>query len=471
MDLNVIMNDDNNTDLIHGIPKEILFPLLDNPHESFIIVDKKGCILFMSKSYERMSSMSVHEAIGKHVTEVSPNTRVHKVLETGKPEIGEPFFLEGKQRIVARVPIKKNGEIIGAYGKLIFWDAAKINELHNQLDRLKGKIKNYKEEINQLYSSRYSFENIVGKSYLLQMAKDLALEASKTDSTILITGESGTGKEVFAHAIHHFSKRKGHPFIGINCSCIPTELAESELFGYEPGSFTGAMKKGKVGKFELADRGTIFLDEIGDMPLHIQVKLLRVLQEKQIEKIGGKPKNIDCRVIAASNRNLEDMTKEEKFRSDLYYRLNVVNINLPPLRQMKKDIPLLAYHFIHKLTQNIPKNNIISISNEAMEALINYSWPGNIRELKNLLEGAIIYCKGSQIELDHLPTKLKTEAETPDAGEYTSRTFREQMRTAEINIIKKTLILACNDKTAASKILGIHRTGLHKKIKKYGLNG
>jgi transcriptional regulator with PAS, ATPase and Fis domain len=457
-------------ELIDNIPREILFQMLDNPAESLIVVDRKGCILFMSKIYEQIASMSVSEAIGRHVTEVSPNTRIHKVLTTGKSEIGEPFFLKGKLRIVARVPIKKDGEIIGAYGKLLFWHTAKFNALHDQLSRLKGEIKNYKDEISQIYTSRYSFKNIIGESYLLRMAKDQALQVSNTDSTVLITGESGTGKELFAHSIHQSSKRGAHPFIGVNCSCIPRELAESELFGYEGGSFTGARKKGKLGKFELADKGTLFLDEIGDMPLNVQVKLLRVLQEKQIEKVGGKPKNIDCRIIAATNRNLEELMKEGKFRPDLYYRLNVANIRVPSLREMKSDIPFLVHYFLAKLTQVIPKN-ITSISSEAMEALTRYSWPGNIRELENLLEGAIIFCKGNQIELDLLPSRFKIEPGLSIILKSldSDLTLKEQLQILEKKIIERTLRVANNERTTTSKILGIHRSGLQKKIKKYNI--
>ena len=456
--------------LLENIPRDLLYHLLDSPTESLIIIDNDGRVLFMSTAYEQISSMTVSQAIGKHVTDISPTTRLHTVLKTGKAEIGEPFFLQGKVRIVARIPIKKDGQVIGAYGKLLFWHSDKIRDLYNQLKQLKGTIKNYQNRISQFYSSRYNVENIVGESFSLQKAKTQALQVANTDSTVLIRGESGTGKELFAHMIHHASRRSAFPFIGVNCSCIPYELAESELFGYEPGSFTGATKKGKKGKFELAENGTIFLDEIGDMPINIQGKLLRVLQEKQIEKIGGKPVTVDCRVIAATNRPLEEMMKEGKFRPDLYYRLNVAKIRLPSLKQMKSDIPLMVQHFIAKLKESIPKN-ISSISPEAMEALVNYSWPGNIRELENMLEGAIIFCTGNQIELEHLPQRITRNPNSTTDQQYfdSSLTLKEQMQLVEKQIIKKTLAMTGNDKTAAANLLNIHRSGLHKKIRQYGL--
>jgi transcriptional regulator with PAS, ATPase and Fis domain len=470
-------NKSNSFDFIDNIPREMLFQLLDNPLESLIVVDEKGLVLFMSKAYEQISSMSVSEAIGKHVTEVSPTTKVHKVLESGKAEIGEPFFIKGKLRIVARIPIKKNNKIIGAYGKLIFWHSEKVKYLYDQINKLKGEIKHYKDQIIKANSSQYSLNDIVGESYPLKIVKEQALQVADTDSTVLITGESGTGKELFAHSIHYHSSRSAYPFVSINCSCIPKELAESVMFGYAPGAFTGATKNGQIGKFELADKGTIFLDEIGDMPMNIQVKLLRFIQEKQIEKIGGKPMRVDCRIIAATNRDLEELVKQGAFRSDLYYRLNVVNISLPPLRQMKSDIPLLVHYFVAKLTQNIPKK-ISSITPEAMNALIHYHWPGNIRELENLLEGAIIFCKGTQIDVEHLPPRLIEKNEIKNnfnlnikSRQDLGKTLKEQMQLIEKQIILNTLKMTDNDVGKASEMLGIHRSGLYKKLKIYGICG
>ncbi len=452
-----------------NIPKDILFRILDNPHESLVIVDAKGTIVFMSKSYEETGVKSVKDAVGKNVADVIHGSRMYRVLQSGRAEFGQSVILRGKPRIIARIPIIKEGKVIGAIGKVLFWHMEKINELYNLINDLKGKIDHYKSELGHIYASRYSFENIIGESVNIRDAKELAHQGAKTDAPILITGESGTGKELFAHSIHHASKRKNHPFVRVNCSCIPADLIESELFGYKPGAFTGASAKGKMGKVELAAKGTIFLDEIGDMPPNFQVKLLRVIQEKEIEKIGGDPQKIDFRVITATNHDLGMMVKNGEFRLDLYYRINVFNINLPPLREMKDDIPSLVYHFINELKKDMPKD-IHSVSDEAMAAIKAYPWPGNMRQLRNVIERAMISCTRNRLELEDLPKSLVEELIAPVSGNG-SLSLKEQMSKAEKAIITNTLKFTGNNRTKAAEMLKIHRTGLHQKLKKYGITG
>ncbi|MBU1156630.1 MAG: sigma 54-interacting transcriptional regulator [Proteobacteria bacterium] len=433
-----------------------------------IIVDQDGRILFMSKSYEDFIPIPHEEAVGKHLTDVIPNGQLHKVIESGRAKIGATFTVDGQPRVIARIPLKKDGKTIGAYGKLMFWHADKVGELYQRINALHGRLQLFKDTLNEIYRSNYGFDNIIGNSPLIKHAKEIALQSALTDSPVLITGESGTGKEMFAHSIHRASKRRDRPFVSVNCSSIPKELVESELFGYEPGTFTGALRKGKIGKFELAETGTIFLDEIGDMPLNMQVKLMRVLQEKEIEKLGGKPRKIDFRLIAATNRNLEKMMEENTFRNDLYYRLNVVNIRLPPLRVMKEDLPMLVKHFIKEIRQVMPKD-VRSISDEAMEIIMRHSWPGNIRELRNMLEGAMIRCKGTQIEAEHLPPGLDKPPCVRLADTSSGDSLREQLDIAEKAIIKDALERAGQNRSKAAKMLGIHRTGIYQKMKKYGL--
>jgi len=454
--------------VIDKIPRDILFQVLDNPYESMIIVDQDGRILFMSKSYEDFIPIPHEEAVGKHLTDVIPNGQLHKVIESGRAKIGATFTVDGQPRVIARIPLKKDGKTIGAYGKLMFWHADKVGELYQRINALHGRLQLFKDTLNEIYRSNYGFDNIIGNSPLIKHAKEIALQSALTDSPVLITGESGTGKEMFAHSIHRASKRRDRPFVSVNCSSIPKELVESELFGYEPGTFTGALRKGKIGKFELAETGTIFLDEIGDMPLNMQVKLMRVLQEKEIEKLGGKPRKIDFRLIAATNRNLEKMMEENTFRNDLYYRLNVVNIRLPPLRVMKEDLPMLVKHFIKEIRQVMPKD-VRSISDEAMEIIMRHSWPGNIRELRNMLEGAMIRCKGTQIEAEHLPPGLDKPPCVRLADTSSGDSLREQLDIAEKAIIKDALERAGQNRSKAAKMLGIHRTGIYQKMKKYGL--
>jgi transcriptional regulator with PAS, ATPase and Fis domain len=456
------------TALVNNIPRDILFSLLDNPHESYVIVDAGGIIRFMSKSYENMSSFSQKDAVGRHISQVLPHSRVHKVLETGKADVGTPMILDGDHRIVSRIPFTRKGRVIGAVGKILFWHTEQLNELNTLINRLKGRIEQYKEELRQVYDSRYGFDHIIGQTQAIRNAKAMARKAAATDSPILITGESGTGKELFAHAIHRESPRKGRPFVRVNCSSIPGELFESELFGYEPGAFTGADKKGKIGKFELAQFGTIFLDEIGDLPLNLQIKLMRVLQEKEIEKVGGHPQKIDFRIITATNRNLEDLMRKGEFRLDLYYRMNVINIKLPPLRELREDIPTLGLHLLTQLKKEIPKN-IHSISTAAMNALMSHDWPGNTRELRNVIERALIVCNRDQIELEDLPPAVQKAGNTVQPASGPSGTLKEILNEAEKHAIVEMLKNSGNNRTDAACRLGIHRTGLYQKMKKHRL--
>ena len=327
-------------------------------------------------------------------------------------------------------------------------------------------IKNYNKMSND---HRIFLDNIIGNSYAINKAKEEALMASKTSSTVLITGESGTGKELFARAIHNHSHRSGNPFIAINCVAIPDNLLESELFGYAEGAFTGAKKGGSLGKFELADKGTIFLDEIGDMSLHLQAKLLRVLQEKEVDKIGAKHNvTIDVRIIAATNKNLEDMVKKGTFREDLYYRLNVIPVVLPTLRQRKNDIHLLIEYMIREYSNKLSKN-VEGIDIQAMEYLCEYSWPGNIRELQNVIEYSVNRCEGSTINLDNIPNRIKHSHSNNELNINTT----EQIVTLdelEKNEIIKALEKYKNykkDKDLAAKALGISRATLYRKIDKY----
>lgn len=327
-------------------------------------------------------------------------------------------------------------------------------------------IKNY----NKISHDHQIFlDNIIGNSYSINKAKEEALMASKTSSTVLITGESGTGKELFARAIHNHSDRSGNPFIAINCAAIPDNLLESELFGYEEGAFTGAKKGGSLGKFELADKGSIFLDEIGDMSLHLQAKLLRVLQEKEVDKIGAsKNVSIDVRIIAATNKDLEDMVKKGTFREDLYYRLNVIPVVLPTLRQRKNDIHLLIEYMIKEYSSKLNKN-VDDIDVQALEYLCNYSWPGNIRELQNIVEYSVNRCESNIITLDNLPNRVKYG----QANDEITINDTENIATLE-ELEKKEIIKALEkyknykkDKDLAAKALGISRATLYRKIERY----
>ena len=455
--------------LLENVPKDLLLSLLDNPYESLILIDIAGNVQFLSRVYEKAFGIKIEDAIGKPLIDVHPSTKLIKVLKTGRAEIGGSMVINDRRRIVSRFPLKKGGELIGAAGKLLSMYPEKLKKLYDKIANLENHLSYYRKELLQTFGSRYNFESIIGESEPIQQAKALAWQAAQANSPILITGESGTGKELFSHAIHQASSRSENAFIGVNCSTIPNDLIESELFGYEPGSFTGARIKGKIGKFELAHKGTIFLDEIGDMPPNMQVKLLRVLQNKEIEKIGSSvTKKINFRVISATNRDIDDLVKKELFRLDLFYRINVITVDLPPLRNMKEDIPLFAYHFLNELNLD-RKSFVASISDESLALMKQYSWPGNVRELRNVIERSLIVCKSSQIEVEDLPSVFRDLLIPSFVQNNPPPLLRDLLETTEKKAITEILKLSGNNKMRASKLLGIHRTGLYQKMKKYSL--
>lgn len=365
--------------------------------------------------------------------------------------------------IASRIPIIKNGEIIGVVGKVLFRNVKELNSLYKKISVIEKELANYKSRFKGFNTAIYSLENIIGESDSICSAKAIVKKAAHTNSNILILGESGTGKEIFAHAIHLESNRYEGPFVKVNCAAIPSDLLESELFGYEAGAFTGARKEGKIGKFEIANEGTIFLDEIGDMPLHMQVKLLRVIQEREVEKVGGvATKKINIRIIAATNRNLEKLVSEGKFREDLYYRLNVVTIEIPPLRERGNDIILISNHLIKKLSVNLDKK-VKGMSKEAEQYLKTYEWKGNVRELENVLERAINIMGDSDIiDVDDLPKEI-----TGKKASIIPKRLQDVLEESEKNAIILALRATDGNKTKAAKILGIGRTSLYEKIEKY----
>lgn len=456
--------------LFENIPADLLFSFMDNAYESLILVDADGIIRFMSHANEGFSSIPVKDSVGKHISEVRPNTRMTRVLKTGKAEIGRSMLLNQNNRVVARIPLFKDGRIIGAMGKLMFMSPEKLKQLYERIDCLENQINYYKNELNQSYGISYTFENVIGNSDPINHCKALARKAAESDSSVIITGESGVGKELFAHSIHQISKRRKYNFVRVNCASIPSELIESELFGYEAGAFTGANKKGKAGKFELADRGTIFLDEIGDMPPLLQVKLMRVLQEREVERLGGKPQKIDFRVISATNRDLSKMVSDKSFRLDLYYRLNVFVITLPPLREIPEDIPQIFNHFLDKLNRG-NRQNVLTVSPEAIAALKSYSWPGNMRELRNIADRSMILCSKNRIEVDDLPISIMEKSSvSPLPGNFTGDSLKEIMENTEKRAILDALEKVGNNREKASSMLKIHRTGLYQKMRKYNIS-
>ena len=453
--------------MLEDIPKELLEALLDNPYEGLILVDADGIVRFMSSSNDGVYPIPNKDVIGRHITEVSPHTRLPRVLKTGRAEIGRSMILQRKNRVIARIPIVKDGKVIGVAGKLMFRSPEVLKKLYDRIESLETKIDYYKDALKHVYGGRYSFDSVIGGTPPLQNAKELGLQAAKSDAAVLITGESGTGKELFAHAIHKASRRYKQNFVRVNCAAIPADLIESELFGYEPGAFTGARKQGKAGKFELAHNGTIFLDEIGDMPSTLQVKMMRVLQEREVERLGSaKPKPIDFRVISATNRNLKKMLDSKDFRLDLYYRLNVFHIHLPALREIREDIPAIFQSML-RLLANRGQPPIESVSAEAMAVMQDYDWPGNVRELRNVAERAMIVCRHRRIDVDDLPIEPAKSRRRSTVSTGSVGPLKVLMEETEKQAIIQALEQTGNNRAEAAKLLGIHRTGLYQKMKKH----
>ncbi len=448
---------------------ETLKTVLDSAFEGVVVIDAQGIIKELNKAYSEFLGIKREEAIGKHVTEVIENTKVHRCIETGIAERGVIQRIFGQDMVVHRIPIWRDGVVVGAIGMLIFQG---VTEVYNILQRLQGLSREASDkENNQL-------DGIIGQSPAITEMKRIASRAAKVPSTVLITGESGVGKEVFARAIHQNSSYADGKFVGVNCAAIPEQLLEAELFGYEEGAFTGAKKGGKPGKFQLAHKGTIFLDEIGDMPLYMQAKILRVLEERVVERVGGLVQTeVDVRIMTATNKPLEDMVRKGQFREDLFYRLNIIRLHIPALRERKMDIPYLIEYHMDRLCRKFgfePKE----FTKEAMEVLLSYSWPGNIRELVNTLELMIGMAEGSLIRREDLPMHffspyLKDISEPaviqPPTRVPQDRNWREHIVDNEKEWIVQALIAEKGNKAATAKRLGIHRSTLYEKLKKYQL--
>ncbi|WP_240371556.1 sigma-54 interaction domain-containing protein [Anoxybacteroides rupiense] len=445
---------------------QILEAVINNAYEWIVVVDEKGNIIYMNKNYCEFLERKQEEVIGKHVTEVIENTRMHIVVKTGKEEIADLHYIKGNYMIANRIPIVVDGRVIGAVGTVIFRDTNEWKRMNSHIKSLLLQLQTYFQEWTENNGAKYTLTHLISCSKQMEELKEKVKRIADSDISVLIRGESGTGKELFAHSIHQLSSRSQKPFVKVNCGAIPEHLLESELFGYEEGAFTGAKKGGKKGKFQLADGGTIFLDEIGDLPLHMQVKLLRVLQEKEMEPIGStKTVAVDVRIIAATNRPLEKMVEEKRFREDLYYRINVIPFVIPPLRERPGDIEMLAYHFMKKIAKRSGKR-VNAISAEVMKLLRQHVWPGNIRELENVMEVAVHFANGETITVDALPEYLKANSSYQMKG----KTLKELLEETEKAAIQQSLQRCGRDKQKAAKELGISKSAMYEKIKKYGLS-
>ncbi|HHY92831.1 MAG TPA: sigma 54-interacting transcriptional regulator [Firmicutes bacterium] len=428
-----------------------------------LVVDKEGRILFISAEYAKLLGTTVEAARGQPVEKVVPGSRMREVLATGQADLGQYWPIGGRQAIIHRYPIWHAGRVIGAVACGVFANLVEATSFAARLRELEQQLKDYQRELAALRGSRYTFASIVGTSSVLSQVIETAKRTAQTPSTVLIEGETGTGKELFAHAIHSYGPRASRPFVRINCAAIPAELLESELFGYEPGAFTGASRSGKRGLFEAADRGTLLLDEIEALPLHLQPKLLRALEEGEIRHLGGQQAiPIDVKIIAISNVDLEQQVRSGHFRSDLFYRLNVIRLRIPPLRERKEDIPLLVAYFLPRLNRELGVS-VESIAPAALQILEGYSWPGNVRQLRNALERSLnLFPTGTltpEALLQANPNLLAAEGHIVPGN-----TLREATRELTQEIILNALKACGGNKAQAARLLGIHRSTLYKKL-------
>ena len=441
---------------------------LGHAYEGLVITDPDGHVVEINQAYATFLGARQADMIGKHVTEVIENTRMHVVARTGVAEIAQLQKIKGHEMICSRIPIFEDGKVVAVVGKVMFKDVDDLFAMTGRFAALKKELEFYKSELSKRLVAKYAFDHIVGASEGLERVKALARKVARSDTTILVEGESGTGKELFAHSIHVESPRALGPFVKVNCAAIPETLFESELFGYKPGAFTGAQKHGKKGRFGLADGGTLFLDEVSELPAGMQVKLLRVLQEREIEPVGAvEPEPIDVRIIAATNKDLEALMKAGAFRQDLYYRLNVVKLDVPPLRERREDIPLVAESLLRQLEKEtgVP---VEGLAPDAAEVLQAYPWPGNVRELRNVLEQSLYVKSGNVIERRDLPRAIVAAAAGSRSAEET-RTLRFLLRQTEEELIRTALHEAKGDKLAAASRLGISKSSMYAKIEQYGI--
>lgn len=434
--------------------------ILDYTYSGIIATDNRGKITVFNKEAEKIIGLSAEDAIGQLIDTVIPNTRINQVIQTEKAELNQMQKIGSSYIITNRVPIQAHNELFGVVAT--FQDATTIQ---------KAEVKIRQNLYAKGLVAKFIFDDIVGTSPALLETLELARRFACTESTVMITGETGTGKELLAQSIHNYSPRRNKPFVAVNCSALPESLLESELFGYEEGAFTGARRGGKMGLFELAHTGTIFLDEIGEIPPPLQARLLRVLQEREIMRVGSdRIIPVDVRVVTATNNDIWQAVKEKRMREDLYYRLNVLHIKLPPLRERQGDISLLAGYYIKKFNPDMLRD-FNKYLPEISSVLESYSWPGNIRELQNVMERLTVLLKGSEISLKqlqkYLPTVLQQQIPPLDAaaGPVTPQPDAEpSAKDISVEVILRVLREVNGNKSEAARRLGISRMTLWRKI-------
>ncbi|OOV87056.1 sigma-54 interaction domain-containing protein [Oceanospirillum linum] len=456
----------------------ILLEQLTNACQGSLVIDRECRIVWISEAYRKLLALSeTFDATGLPVERLLPTSQMPRVVQTGKPMFVDLMEINNHWCVVNRLPLRNEaGDVVGALGLIFHNDLDELQPLFDKFARLRRRF----EQENLLRTSRYQLDDIIGQSPQITQMKRQAQRAAQLDTTLLLLGETGTGKELLAQGIHQASPRSNAPFVGINMAALPEPLAEAELFGTAAGAYTGADRKGRIGKIQLADGGTLFLDEIAEMPLAMQAKLLRVLQEREVEALGSNRLiSVDVRIIAATSKNLADLVERGLFRADLYYRLHVLPIHLPPLRARQGDIALLAEHLLQTIQRqtHLPA---LKLSGAALDWLNAYHWPGNVRELRNRLERACVMAEGEQIgpmdlgSEDPISTlnKLSLASAQPDKAPVSKtetvsasdlKTLRQRH---ECQLLEEALHQHQGNRTAAAKSLGISRATFYNRIRR-----
>ncbi|MCG2576282.1 sigma 54-interacting transcriptional regulator [Dechloromonas sp. XY25] len=441
--------------------------------EGAVIVDAEARIVWMNERYpERLGIAVPEQVVGQEIEKIIPNSLMRQVVETGRPimldimEFGDAAF------VVTRLPLHdKAGKVVGAVGFMLYDDTRHVLSLMSRYQRLRSDLAEAKKKLAEARKTKYTFASFVGAGAACSAVKQAARRAARTTAAVLILGETGTGKELLAQAIHAASARIDAPFVAVNIAAVPETLLEAEFFGVAPGAYTGAERGGRDGKFKLADGGTLFLDEIGDMSPALQAKLLRTLQEGEFEPVGSnRLTTVDVRVIAATSRNLEKMVADGQFRADLYYRLNVITLRTPPLRERLEDFALLADYLVDSICRNqgMPPRGI---SAGAINRLCQHDWPGNVRELANVLERALLMSDSDTLEADDLDAVMPaTPVDSPKVVSLRPVGMAEAVAQAEREAIRQALQSARGNKAEAARQLGISRAALYEKMAALGVD-
>ncbi len=460
-------------DFVGSVPFafDILEQILNDPYRAITVADHAGNMLYISPVHERFLGLEHGGAIGKAAEEAIPNSRLRAVIQSGKAEIGQPQKLaDGVTRVVSRRPVRKDGRIVGAVGQVMFRDAEALSDMAAQMKRLRSQLEFYRRELDDLRESREGMAELVGDSQAMERLRREIARVAKLDVPVLVLGESGTGKELVARAIHHIG-RPGQPLVSVNLAAMPSTLIESELFGHAAGAFTGSTKQGRAGRFEMANDGTLFLDEVGDIPMEIQIKLLRVLEERMVQRLGSHAtKHMTFRLVAATHRDIGSLIEAGSFRHDLFYRISGVTLRVPPLRQRLEDIPTLTNHFVEAFCRRNARP-VPRIDPGVTRYLADQPWPGNLRQLRHRVEEALVFSGPELLTVDAfsrndsardagdlVAADAGSETPMPSAARDTTVRLKDQERAAAMRAVE-----ACGgNKKRAAEMLGISRSYLYK---------